>query len=802
MNRIILIITIFLSAFLSCTKKETILIPDGFVLIPEIYIKQGEDTVRVGTFEIMDHVVTNAEYAAFVSSTSYPAPEHWTNGKIPTGFEDYPVIYVNRQDIYAYTQWLNKMDNRVYTLPTAQQFEVAARCGTTGRYYWGDDPSLINEVNINYDAEIDRQFDLWQQYLKPARWGMQNKVGLYGMAGNVWQYTLFFPDPAVRDYTFRLVEESDFDRVNMVGGSWARSKEYLLCGHASYRPGGIKSPDAGFRLIREPEGVRWKVVPRRITAVSTREGNVVISWAMLNTDDKEIAFNVYRIQSKNRDTDGVKLNATPIKDASFYLDNRHVVSGKRYQYRVISVDKEGNEGHPSEWVGVTVDSQHYSEVVTFKPVYFKSGFVPVFGDLEGRGQLGCVIRLGNGMTEMSQDPGCPVQLEAFTSYGRSLWRKDIASHSSVYGNANNAPFNVWDMDGNGRAEVITFMEIDGENYVSILDGITGKLLRKAPWTKMATDFTRSSTRHQLTIACLDGKTPAVITQTGLYENEKITAYDAQLNLLWEYDSFGVTNGSGGHKIEVADVDGDGKQEIFYGTNCLNNDGSLRWSIYRGHPDIISVQDHDPDRPGFEVLYLVESRMHAGIYLIDASTGEVIWKNNKDDDSRWSHAHYGWAADLWEGSEGKEFVSSRNGSNDPFFAVYSAKGEILQDSIRSDISPLEWDGDLTREVVWNNGHTIGKWNGKEIVEIAGAMPNPIPNSRYLFAADLCGDFRTEIIVVHQDKTGRDVLTVLTAVDTVNKRYIAPYQAFDYELWLARNFGGGYPSIFDAILIEPE
>jgi len=49
-----------------------------------------------------------------------------------------------------------------------------------------------------------------------------------------------------------------------------------------------------------------------------------------------------------------------------------------------------------------------------------------------------------------------------------------------------------------------------------------------------------------------------------------------------------TNGSGGHKIEVADVNGDGNQEIIYGTTCLNPDGTMRWSIYRQHPDLISI----------------------------------------------------------------------------------------------------------------------------------------------------------------------------------------------------------------------
>ena len=798
----IYLFTFIISVLLSFnTKGNAKNAPDGFVYFPDTYILSGKDSVKIGAFEIMDHVVTNREYMVFIKATSHPAPEHWKNGKIPAGFEDFPLIYVNRFDIYAYTNWLSEKENRIYTLPTAEQFERASRNGVEGFYYWGDDKSLLTPDKVNFDTDINRPYNEWQKYLKPAKWGMKNTAGLYGMCGNVWQFTLFFPDPAVRTYAFRLVEKTELDRVNMVGGSWARSKEYLKCGLALYRPSGIKSPDAGFRLVREPENICWKTISRRTIAVTTKEGNIAVSWAILNSDTKAIGFNIYRLKSKDRDTDGTKLNSSPIKDASFYIDTKNIIDGERYQYRVIPVDGQGKEGNPSEWTGVNADMKNYAEVVTFKPVYQKPGFTAVFGDLEGNGEMGCVIRLGNGCVEMSQDPGFPIQLEAFTSYGRSLWRKNIASHSAIYGNANNAPFNVWDIDGDGRAEVITFMEIEEENYLAVLDGTTGKLLRKTPWTKMATDFVRSSTRQLISIGYLDGKNPYIITQIGLYENERITAYDAQLNHLWTYDSFGDTNGSGGHKIEIADGDGDGKQEIFYGTNCLNSDGTLRWSIYRGHADIISVQDYIADRPGLEVFYLVETKVHAGAYLVDANSGEVIWKSNKDDDSRWTHAHYGWTADIWDGSPGKECVGVRNGHDDPYFVVYSAKGKVLQDSLTSKIRPFEWNGDQTRELFYNNGYNVGKWNGKEIVEIEGSHPNPIPGSSVIFTADLCGDFRSELIILRKTDDGKDAITVLTSTEPIHKKYISPAETKDYRLWLSRNGGGGYASVFDCPYLEP-
>lgn len=783
-------------------KKAGSKVPEGFVPMPETYTKSGNDSVKTGAFEIMDHPVTNREYAAFISATSYPPPLHWEKGKIPAGFEDYPLIDVNREDAFEYVGWLSRTDNRVYNLPTAQQFTVAARSGGKGKYYWGNDESLINDNNINYNTSDNRQFDRWQEYLRPARWGMQNKTGLYGMCGNVWQITLNYPDPAVRSWVFRLEKETDLDKVVLTGGSWARSKEYLKCGLTAFQSSSIRSPDVGIRLVREPMNANWKPIPRRISAVSTKDGVVALSWAVLNTDHMKTGYNIYRLKSDSRDTDGTKINSNPVRDASFSLDTAGIVTGERYQYRVVPVDEQQKEGHPSEWTGVTVDPKKHAEIVTFAPVYQKPGFVPVFGDLEGRGQPGCVIRLSNGCTEMSQDPGFPVQLEAFTSYGRSLWRKDIARHSNIYGSASNCPFNVWDMDGDGKAEVATLLQIGEENYVAILDGLTGNVKHKTLWPKMVSDNARSSTRIQLSVGYLDGKNPAIITQTGIYENEVIAAFDNQLKPLWTYNSFGATNGTGGHKVEIADVNGDGRQEVVYGTTCLNWDGTMRWSIYRQHPDIISVQDYDPSRPGLEVFYLVESAMHAGAYLVDASSGKIIWKNNREDDSRWSHGHIGWTADIWDGSPGKECVVNRAGHNDRNLVAFASDGKILQEPFPYGYSPLEWDGDPTRELITDNGHSIGNWNGREIIEKKGVQPNPVPNSSFIFAADLYGDFRDELVIQTKTSDGREAITVIAATEPVSKKYVAPAEDINYRLWLARNKGGGYASIFDNSFIEPK
>ncbi len=549
--------------------------------------------------------------------------------------------------------------------------------------------------------------------------------------------------------------------------------------------------------MRSPAGSDWRIQPRKLQAQSIGQGNVFLSWALLASDPPDVSFNVY--WADNRDHDGFKLNDQPIVRSTSFIDTEPD-SGNRYQYYVTALDSSGAERNRCEWTGVTATAEAAPVLTLFQPLYRQGGLVPIFGDLDGDGTLDCVVRLDNGNSEMSQDPGFPVQLEAFTSYGRSLWRKDLAFHDHCYGNANNVPFNVWDMDGDGKDEVITRLQMGEDDYLAILDGMTGRLKAKAAWPHMVSDFQRSSTRIHLSVVYLNGKRPAVVTQTGLYENEIFVAFDASLKQLWKYESFAETNGSGGHKIEAADVDGDGRQEVFAGSMCLNPDGTLRWSIFRQHPDIISVHDYLPERPGLEVFFLIESSMHAGAYMVDAKTGEVIWKVNREDDPRWSHGHIGWTADVWGGSPGLECVVNRRGHDDRNLVMFSAAGKVLLEPFPFGYTPFEYDGDPTRELLGNQGKIVGDFDGRNVVPINGLSLAPGDDAQLLMTADLYGDFRDELVYDVANGRGRAIAVVMVTRPIATK-FVSRTEDMDYRLWLARNMGGGYRSVFDQPLQEP-
>jgi rhamnogalacturonan endolyase len=758
--------------------------PDGFLLVEAGSLGPH----RLDAFEICDHPVTNAEYKKFVDASGAKPPQHWTAGRIPAGMEQLPVIYVNRYDAAEYVAWRSRTEKRAYRLPTAAEFEYAARAGKTAKYPWGDEPA--GPKFANYDDKGGRTFPEWRTYLKPVKSYPPNAWGLYDMAGNVWQMANSYPDPAVVRFKYRVEKPLDLEN-GILGGSWARSEYYLRIGVRGGASPGIRHPDIGFRVVRQPVGAtHFSVQPRRMVALAQAKG-VYLSWQLLPADAPSAGFHVYR--TLRRDAAGQRITQSPVTASTNFVDPAPPEKGRVF-YRVRPALNDGKEGPPSEWAAVELPAQPGRLVATFQPTVQDGGIVPVFGDLDGDGKLDAVLRLNRGITEMSRDPGVPIELEAFTSYGRSLWRRPLAWHDHAFGSANNVPVVVWDLDGNGKAEVIARLQDDDKMYVAVLDGMSGRVLRKAPWADMATDFSKSSTRIHMAIAYLNGKTPSVITQTGLYENEIFEAFDVELNKLWRWESFGDTSGSGSHHIDIADVDGDGKDEVFDGTTVLNGDGKVRWSIYREHPDIVQIKRILPGTKARQVYYAVESSVHAGVYVVDAASGKIIWKSNREDDPRWEHAHRGWAADIVENSPGMELFATRDGHTGAKGVLFAADGKLLLEGFPNAWTPVNWTGGKVRDLMSGNGRNMGRFDGTKLEAIPGG-PNEANSGNCVMGADLVGDFRDEVVCVGKTQEGAQAVFVYTNTEPLERREVTRTASREYQLWMARNIGGGYGAYFE-------
>jgi hypothetical protein len=70
-----------------------------------------------------------------------------------------------------------------------------------------------------------------------------------------------------------------------------------------------------------------------------------------------------------------------------------------------------------------------------------------------------------------------------------------------------------------------------------------------------------------------------------------------------------------------------------------------------------------------------------------------------------------------------------------------------------------------------------------------------------AADLYGDFRDELVLLTTTEEGSKAVTVVTATNYIDKMYVSPDEILDYRLWLGRNMGGGYRSVYYQELMAP-
>lgn len=182
--------------------------------------------VRLDAFEIETETVTNDRFAAFVAATGYVTEAErfgwspvfigllpdgagyyanegetpwwvhvegacWTTPEGPAsdlaGRGDHPVVQVSWNDASAFAAWSGGR------LPTEAEWEHAARAGLGDvRYPWGDDEPDDSTIFCNiWQGVFPHRNTLADGYFgtSPVRAFQPNRAGLYGMAGNVWEWT-------------------------------------------------------------------------------------------------------------------------------------------------------------------------------------------------------------------------------------------------------------------------------------------------------------------------------------------------------------------------------------------------------------------------------------------------------------------------------------------------------------------------------------------------------------------------------------------------------------------------------------
>ncbi|HKX33665.1 MAG TPA: hypothetical protein VJ302_38655 [Blastocatellia bacterium] len=499
--------------------------------------------------------------------------------------------------------------------------------------------------------------------------------------------------------------------------------------------------------------------------VAVRSGsNVMVSWRLLGLDPAGIGFNVYRSANGGA---AVKLNGAILTGGCNYTDaGADLTRANRYFVRpVISGVEQAASG------SFTLAANPADEPCVVVPLRSGDQIHLVWvGDLDGDGEYDYVVDRLNFATG-----GC--KIEAYKRDGTFLWVVDYGANSLNMNNispgsatidvGNWDGVTVYDLDGDGKAEVITKIangvrfgngavwsnSSDTKQWIAVLDGMTGglKAYSSIPQDYLAVGPLAGS----LGIGYLNGSTPSIVAKLKNRNadksfNEMVCAWHyggSNLVLDWKWLR-GSQDCPDGHQIRIADVDGNGTDEICDIGYTLNGNGTLRYSLAgQGvvHGDRMHIGKLDRNAPGLQG-YGVQQDNPSGLleYYYDAGTGSILWK------------HFGAVGDVGRGEAGD--IDPRYAGYEvwSFFGVYNGPGNAKITDEPNRPYPnfrIWWDGDVLSEN-YNDGK-IEKWNYSP-----GTVSRLVTTWHYesaigsdrsapMFYGDIFGDWREEVILTSSD-----------------------------------------------------
>ena len=135
----------------------------------------------------------------------------------------------------------------------------------------------------------------------------------------------------------------------------------------------------------------------------------------------------------------------------------------------------------------------------------------------------------------------------------------------------------------------------------------------------AVDFDGTQLNHRW-LHRSDSRTQYSVVDADMIESAKITAPIATRG-----EGSNTLYSNGNHNLSIADVDGDGRDEIIWGSAALDDNGKLLYATGFGHGDAIHLGAMDPDRKGMQVFEVHEEKGTYSWDLHDAATGEIIFK---------------------------------------------------------------------------------------------------------------------------------------------------------------------------------
>ncbi len=540
---------------------------------------------------------------------------------------------------------------------------------------------------------------------------------------------------------------------------------------------------------------------RGVVALRTSEDSVLVSWRYLSTDPQDTRFAVYR--------NGKKMAELPARHSTTYMD--YNPSHKRTKYEVRPLGTKGLKGSwtlpadaPIGYIDIPLNQPTGFTDIDGNPVTYVANDASA-ADLDGDGQMELILKWDPSNSKDNSQSGVTNNtfIDAYKLDGTQLWRIDMGRN--IRSGAHYTQFMVYDLDGDGRAELVvktgdgttdgkgkvigdpsadyrvgmadngehdynspehpreTFRQDQRGNrggfimgapeYLTLFDGQSGAEITTVDYIPQQGDlndwgdnYANRSERYLACVAYLDGQHPSVVMCRGYYTRTVLAAWDfdgRELKSRWVFDSNNWPEyaGQGNHNLRVADVDGDGCDEITYGSCCIDNDGTGLYSTGFGHGDAMHLTAFFPLNDELQVWDCHENH-HDGSDFRDARTGQVIFQIFANDD-----VGRCMAADIDPVNPGLEMWSSRSDG------IRNVSGEVIDSFATIPVNmAVWWDGDLTREML--DKETISKYSREShscrpLLVLEGCEFNNGTKSNPCLQGDIIGDWREEIVARTKD-----------------------------------------------------
>lgn len=535
------------------------------------------------------------------------------------------------------------------------------------------------------------------------------------------------------------------------------------------------TPTFGITPTAIPSGAhQMERMNRGLMSVAESNGNLV-SWRLLVTDPVGVGFNVYR--------GSTRLNSTPLTGATDYLDTGGSASST-YTVRAVV---NGVEQAASE-TSINVPSSGYLTIPIQRPAggttpdgvsYTYSANDASVADLDGDGQYEIILKWDPSNSHDNSQSGYTgnVYVDAYKMNGTRLWRIDLGRN--IRAGAHYTQFQVWDYDGDGKAEVAMKTAdgtidgtgkvignasadyrnsdgyiLSGPEYLTMFNGQTGAAMATVNYdpprgtvSSWGDSYGNRVDRFLAGTAYLDGVHPSLIVSRGYYTRTVIVAWDfhnGQLTERWKFDSNDWGSQytyEGDHQLSIADVDGDGKDEIIFGAMAIDDNGHPLWNTNMHHGDAEHVGDLDPSRPGLEVFKVDEDSSKPASWMADARTGQILWQTAPCcDNGRGVSDH------IWSGTTGAQSWSAADPS------LMDVHGNAIGRKPSSTNFVVWWDGSLDRDLLdATHIDRYGTSSDTRLLTASGVHSNNGTKSTPTLSADLFGDWREEVIWPTSDDT---------------------------------------------------